>query len=253
MGRKGRRGRSKKAQVTASSAAAVVVLDESPVTLPSAGLPVEAPVASEAETSGPAEAGADLAAVGGVAPIVAAEPSAPIVAAEPSAPVEPAGPSAPVEPAEPSARVEPLTRAAAPVEPAAPADVSTGKPEAESPEPSVPPVGDLDARFFAESMSEVWLAHELELRDPQLLRKMTASVARRRARFARYVVGVVGVAVALCLAALIKSAVPVGSDDSRPHPAAQMAMPAADSPLPPAVPVPAAVEPAAADGVDGGG
>jgi hypothetical protein len=220
MGRKGRRGRSKKAQVTASSAAAVVVLDESPVTLPSAGLPVEAPVASEAETSGPAEAGADLAAVGGVAPIVAAEP---------------------------------LTRAAAPVEPAAPADVSTGKPEAESPEPSVPPVGDLDARFFAESMSEVWLAHELELRDPQLLRKMTASVARRRARFARYVVGVVGVAVALCLAALIKSAVPVGSDDSRPHPAAQMAMPAADSPLPPAVPVPAAVEPAAADGVDGGG
>ena len=72
---------------------------------------------------------------------------------------------------------------------------------------SVPPVGDLDARFFAESTSEAWLAHELELRHPQFLRKMTANVALRRARLARYVVGVVGVAVALCLAALV---IPLG-------------------------------------------
>ncbi len=87
------------------------------------------------------------------------------------------------------------------------------------PEPSVPPAGDLDARFFEESSAEAWLAHELELRDPRFVRKMTAGVARRRAHLARYVLGVVGVAVALCLAALVKSAVPAGDDESRPHPA----------------------------------
>jgi len=124
--------------------------------------------------------------------------------------------------------------------------------EGESAELSVPPVGDLDARFFAESTSEAWLAHELELRHPQFLRKMTAKVALRRARLARYVVGVVGVAVVLCLAALVKSAVPARDGDSRPRPAAQMAMPPGEpTPLPPAA---APAEPAAsADGADGGG
>lgn len=216
MGRKGRRGQSKKTQGPAASVAAVVVLDESPVTLPSAGAPIETP-----------------------AEIVA--PSAPVEALAPSAPTDSA-PAGPLESAAP----------AVPAEPAAPAEPSTREPEGEAAEPSVPPVGDLDARFFAESTSEVWLSHELELRDPRFVRKMTANVARRRAHLARYVVGVVGVAVALCLAALIKSAVPVGGDESRPHPAAQMAMPAGEPP-PGIVPPPASVEPPAADGVDGGG
>jgi hypothetical protein len=207
MGRKGRRGRSKKMQAPAASVAAVAVLDESPVTLPSAGAPIDAAVASKAE---------------------------------PNAPVEAAAPEATVEAA----------ASGGPVDSATPADAPKGAPEVEAAEASVPPVGDLDAHFFAQSTSEVWLSHELELRDPQLLRKMTANVARRRARLARYVVGVVGVAVALCLAALIKSAVPVASDDSGSEPAAQMTTPAGEPPAL-AVPAPAPVEPAA-DGVDGG-
>ncbi len=225
MGRKGRRGRSKKMQAPAASAAASVVVDESPVTLPSAQAPIGAPVASKAEASAPVETVPDLAAVVEEAPVVAAEANARVVAAEAGAQAE--------------------------AVPSTPAETSEREPQAESPEPSVPPVGDLDARFFAESTSEVWLSHELELRDPRFVRKMTENVARRRARLARYVVGVVGVAVALCLAALIKSAVPVGSDDSRPHPAAQMAMPAGEPP-PVAVPAPVPAPPAAADGVDGG-
>ncbi len=133
-----------------------------------------------------------------------------------------------------------------------PARAASGEDPEHEPE-SVPPVGDLDARFFAESPSEAWLAHELELRDPRFVRKMTANVVQRRAHLARYVVGVVGVAVALCLAALIKSAVPAGDDESRAHPASPMAMPAArPSPLP--LPVAAPDEPAAtSDGFDGGG
>ncbi len=138
------------------------------------------------------------------------------------------------------------------MEPSAPVAQGESQSEPEAGEESVPPVGDLDARFFVESSSEAWLAHELELRDPRFVRKMTANVARRRAHLARYVVGVVGVAVALCLAALIKSAVPGGDDDPRGRPAAQMAMPAAEAPLPPLSPA-ASAPPAAADGVDGGG
>jgi hypothetical protein len=90
---------------------------------------------------------------------------------------------------------------------------------------------DLDIRFFAEAPSEAWLAQELEMRDPRSLQKMTAGVARRRAHLARYVVGIVGVSVALCLAALVKSA--VSSSDDRPA----MAVPAAQ-PLPAAHPGP---------------
>ena len=81
---------------------------------------------------------------------------------------------------------------------------------------------------------------------------MTANVAQRRAHLARYVVGVVGVAVALCLAALIKSAVPAGDDESRAHPASPMAMPAA-RPSPPPLSTGAPAEPAATHGADGGG
>jgi hypothetical protein len=141
------------------------------------------------------------------------------------------------------------------VESPAPGEAETDE-DGESADLSIPPVGDLDARFFAESTSEAWLAHELELRHPQFLRKMTANVALRRARLARYVVGVVGVAVVLCLAALVKSAVPAGDGASRARPAAQMAMPPPGQPtsLPPAVAPVVPAEPAAtAHGADGGG
>ena len=118
----------------------------------------------------------------------------------------------PVEPIA-ALRVEARTGQAVPTGPTPREAAAESEPQPEPPEPSVPPVGDLDARsigdfdarFFMESSSEAWLAHELELRDPQLLRKMTASMVRRRAHLARYVVGVVGVAVVLCLAALVKS------------------------------------------------
>jgi len=132
------------------------------------------------------------------------------------------------------------------------------EPERE-PDATPPPVGDLDTRFFAESPSEAWLAHELERRDPQLLRKMTAKVAQRRAHLSRYVVGVVGVAVVLCLAALIKSAVPADDDAPQPRPGAQMPMPAAQpAPLPfPSAArtpeAPPAASPKAPLGTDGGG
>jgi hypothetical protein len=85
--------------------------------------------------------------------------------------------------------------------------------------PAAPSAVDLDAHFFDSPPSEAWLAHELELRDPRFVRKMTAGVARRRARFARYVVGVVALAAALGLVALLKSAVVPrsGEPDPRPH------------------------------------
>jgi hypothetical protein len=126
------------------------------------------------------------------------------------------------------------------------------EPERE-PDATPPPVGDLDTRFFAESPAEAWLAHELERRDPRLLRKMTANVALRRAQLAKYVVGVVGVAVVLCLAALIKSAVPTADDAAVPSHGAGTPVPAAQPaplPLPRVAPgAPAASE----DRADGGG
>jgi hypothetical protein len=98
-------------------------------------------------------------------------------------------------------------------------------------EASVPPVvGDLDtpfdARFFEQTPSEFWLA-QLELRDPRWLLKTTAAAARRRAHLARYVLGVVAVSAVLCLAALVRVAVPARDDDDR-RPAARMGMPASD-------------------------
>jgi hypothetical protein len=122
--------------------------------------------------------------------------------------------------------------------------------EPQAPETVVPAQSDLDLRFFAEAPSEAWLASELEMRHPQSLRKMTAGVAQRRAHLARYVAGVIGVAVSLCLVALVKSAVSQ-SDDPPMRPAAQMAMPPAEQPPqaePPAPPATTAIENAARDG-----
>jgi hypothetical protein len=226
MGKKGRRGRSRKTQARSRSAAPVA-LDQSPATLPSA-VQVDPIVAMPPVES----AGAPCPPPG--------EPSNTDPAEATPAPVV-------VDPRPDAESVEPTRHAA---ESASESASSQAPPETE-PEPSVPPAGDLDARFFEEAPSEAWLAHELELRDPHFLRKMTAGVARRRAHLARYVLGVVGVAVALCLAALVKSAVPA-SDDSQVRPAAQMAMPAGQ-PEPPA-PAAAPAEPAGSeDGIDGGG
>ena len=225
MGKKGRRGRSRKTQVRSKSVAPVA-LDESPATLPC------------------------------VAQVVPLEAKPRVESAEAPCPVacEPAN-TEPADATPPPVTVDsprPDTASAASVSPAVETASSRAprETEPEPPEPSVPPAGDLDARFFEEAPSEAWLAHELELRDPHFLRKMTTGVVQRRARLARYVVGVVGVAVALCLAALVKSAVPV-SDDSHVRPAAQMAMPAGQ-PTPPVAATP--VEPAPSeDAVDGGG
>jgi hypothetical protein len=91
--------------------------------------------------------------------------------------------------------------------------------------PSPPSSGDLATRFFDSSPSDAWLAYELELRDPRVVRKMTPRVALRRARFAKYVVGVVGVAAALGMAALIKSVVVQGDSAGAVAPAARRTLP----------------------------
>jgi hypothetical protein len=90
---------------------------------------------------------------------------------------------------------------------------------------------EFEVPFFDELPTESWLAHGLELRDPRFVLKMTDTMARRRAHFAKYVVGVVGVSAALCLAAIVKAAVPAADDRA---PAAAESLPA---PLaPPAAP-----------------
>jgi hypothetical protein len=224
MGKKGRRGRSRKTQAHSKSAAPVA-LDESLATAASVP-PTEAPP-----------------------PVESTEPACPVSTApaslEPSECTPP-----PVSIDAPLPGVESAASSSSVEKTASSQGDSAGEPRA--PHLSVPPAPDLDTRFFAEPPSEAWLAHELELRDPHFLRKMTEAVARRRAHLARYVLGVLGVAVVLCLAALVKSAVPA-SDDAEARPAAQMAMPAAQ-PAPPAL-APAAPTPptASEDEVDGGG
>ncbi len=74
----------------------------------------------------------------------------------------------------------------------------------QSDDASVPPMGDLDAHFF-ESASP--FAAEPEVRNPRLMAVRSAAAQRRRAHFARYVIGAVGVSLALCVAALVKASV----------------------------------------------
>jgi hypothetical protein len=214
MGKKGRRSRSRKTRGDASS-----------------GAPAGEPVAS-----------AQL-----------ERPSAPTSIASP----EPVASPAPVASAESVATVEPVASVeAASPDPSecTPPPVVVDPPglEAAPPRPSIPSASDLDAPFFAQAPAEAWIAHELELRDPRSMRKMTAGVARRRAHLARYVVGVVGVAIAVCLVALVKLAVPA-SDDASARPAARMAMPATQAPPAQDIPPAQAVVPAEGeDAVDGG-
>jgi hypothetical protein len=95
---------------------------------------------------------------------------------------------------------------------------------------SVPPVG-LDAAFFNEPLPAD-SSLELEPRDPHAARKLTPMAARRRAHLAKYVTLAVGLASALCAAALIKSTVARGHEDVRPRSAAVAQLAPAASPPP---------------------
>ena len=88
-------------------------------------------------------------------------------------------------------------------------------------EHSVPPAGDLDTRFFSEPPS--WPgprfgAEEdpfaLEAHDP-VARSLAPHAVARRALFARYVRGAVGVSLLLCAAAVVKTAL---TNDDAPLP-----------------------------------
>ena len=80
---------------------------------------------------------------------------------------------------------------------------------------SVPPV-DVDAHFF-DSTPDMPFEHEA--RDPHHARKLSPTAARRRAHLAKYVTVAVGLASALCVAALVKSAVARNHEDPRARPA----------------------------------
>jgi len=67
---------------------------------------------------------------------------------------------------------------------------------------SVPPVG-LDSAFFDDPLTAEY-SEEIDERDTRAALKLTPTVARRRAHLARYVTVTVGLAGALCAAALIK-------------------------------------------------
>jgi hypothetical protein len=112
----------------------------------------------------------------------------------------------------------------------------------EGPEGSVPPVGDLpvgeaDHFFFDEVPSESWLA-ELDIRDPRWIAKTTVEAARRRAHLTRYVISAVGVAAALCLAALVRVVVPPADEGDLPRPAVRMVMPGDVTPASPGLAAP---------------
>ncbi len=177
-------------------------------------------------TSLPSPSMAVSAPVGAVAAEAAPVEAPPVVRAAPV-------PAAPVE-APPVAHA---ARAPVPAAPIAPED-----------DLSVPPVGDLAARFFDSSSSihhdDPGDLHELESRDRRA-RTMAPAAVQRRAQLARYVKGTVAFASVLCVAALVKAA--VTRDDVIPAPrplpvaASREVPPAADS-----AQATAAVEPLAA-------
>jgi hypothetical protein len=108
-------------------------------------------------------------------------------------------------------------------------------------ERSVPPVGDLSTEFFS-SRPPSWLPQRGAVEeDPfglpahdKLARSLAPQAVARRARFARYVRGAVGVSALLCVAAVVKSA--LTRDDSTPprRSAASEAPPSSDHLAPPA-------------------
>ncbi|MDP9001817.1 MAG: hypothetical protein M3O46_17090 [Myxococcota bacterium] len=89
-------------------------------------------------------------------------------------------------------------------------------PEVDRDDISVPPIG-LEGGFFDEPMSaESSLEIDIAVRDPRA-RKMTPGAARRRARFAKYVSVAVGLATALCAAALVKNTMARGNEAPQVH------------------------------------
>jgi hypothetical protein len=97
---------------------------------------------------------------------------------------------------------------------------------------SVPPASDLDTEaFFSARPRHEEPVIEVDNRDPRLAQKMTAHAARRRAHLSRYVKIAVGVASALCLAALVKGAVARGNPPGTDHRHAELAQAAAVAPV----------------------
>ncbi len=94
---------------------------------------------------------------------------------------------------------------------------------------SFPPV-DLDAGFFAADSAPSEASFEVETRDQRAAMKLTPAAAQRRAHLAKYVTAAVGLASALCVAALVKISVTPSHEESRPELAAQAA-----GAMPPAV------------------
>jgi hypothetical protein len=119
---------------------------------------------------------------------------------------------------------------------------------------SVPPMGDLDAHFFEAASS--LLAGEPEARDPRLMAVRSDAARRRRAHFARYVIGAVGMSLALCVAALVKASVSRAYEEGGGRTSARAVQAAAllPAPTPPAIAVlpPADVPTAAVPEPSGG-
>ena len=127
-----------------------------------------------------------------------------------------------------------------------PASPESGPYEDEASYPAV----DVDTRFFESGRLPFESTHpDFDERDPRQSLRLTPTVIRRRAQFARYVQGAVGLSLALCAAALVKGAIararPAG-DASRAPVTSLADLPAAESA--PAAPQesPAAPEPAKA-------
>ena len=95
---------------------------------------------------------------------------------------------------------------------------------------SVPPV-DLDVGFFDATSTSTEASFEVETRDPLAAMKRTPAAAQRRAHLARYVTAAVGLASAVCVAALVKSSV-ARSHEALPSQRSSFAAQAAGATLP---------------------
>jgi hypothetical protein len=81
---------------------------------------------------------------------------------------------------------------------------------------SVPPV-DLDTGFFSGAATSSEASFEVDARDPRAAMKLTFAAAKRRAHLAKYVTAAVGLASALCVAALVKSSLARSHEELRPQ------------------------------------
>ncbi|HEV3191361.1 MAG TPA: tetratricopeptide repeat protein [Polyangiaceae bacterium] len=101
-------------------------------------------------------------------------------------------------------------------------------------EGSVPPMGDLDSRFF-EMASDAFESTDPAPRRP--LRRLQGAAAERRERFVRLVAGAVALSAVLCGAALVKRAVAteMGPEERAGAPGRAFAVAAAVAPVAPTV------------------